>query len=91
MAHTTTAILSGQRQNHRFLGIGCASNAVSREGRGHQPVLLAWHSCGAQVIARFLPPDLVAAAMARPVAAPHVPRSTPLQLSPERFGAKPHS
>jgi pimeloyl-ACP methyl ester carboxylesterase len=43
----------------------------------------------AQVFAQLSPPDLVAGAMARLVDEPHGPRSTPLHLTPERFGRVP--
>lgn len=45
----------------------------------------------APVFAQLSPPDLVTSAMARLVAEPHGPRSTPLQLSPERFGSRPRT
>lgn len=45
----------------------------------------------APVFAQLSPPALVAAAMARLLAEPHGPRSTPLQLSPERFGSRPRT
>ncbi len=48
-------------------------------------------SRAAPVFAQLSPPDLVAAAMARLVAEPHGPRSTPLQLSPDRFGSRPRT
>jgi pimeloyl-ACP methyl ester carboxylesterase len=41
------------------------------------------------VFAQLSPPDLVDQAMARLVAEPHGPRSTPLHLTPERFGRVP--
>lgn len=44
-----------------------------------------------QVFAQLSPPDAVAAAMARLVAEPHGPRSTPLRLTPERFGSLPRT
>ena len=40
----------------------------------------------AAVFAHLSPPDMAAAAMARLVDEPHGPRSTPLRLTPERFG-----
>lgn len=43
------------------------------------------------VFAQLSPPEAVAAAMARVVAEPHKPRSTPLQLSPEGFGRIPRT
>ena len=43
------------------------------------------------VFAQLSPPDLVDAAMARLVAEPHAPRSTPLRLTPERFGSLPRT
>jgi pimeloyl-ACP methyl ester carboxylesterase len=43
------------------------------------------------VFAQLSPPDLVEGAMARLVAEPHAPRSTPLQLTPERFGSLPRT
>lgn len=43
------------------------------------------------VFAQASPPDLVAAAMARLVAEPHGPRSTPLSLTPERWGGIPRT
>lgn len=43
------------------------------------------------VFAQLSPPDAVAAAMARLVAEPHGPRSTPLTLSPERWGSIPRT
>lgn len=43
------------------------------------------------VFAQLSPPDLVAAAMARLVAEPHGPRSTPLHLSAARFGSLPRT
>lgn len=45
----------------------------------------------AQVFAQLSPPDLAAAVMARLVAEPHGPRSTPLRLTPDRFGTKPRT
>lgn len=45
----------------------------------------------APVFAQLSPPELVAGAMARLVAEPNGPRSTPLQLSPERFGSRPRT
>jgi pimeloyl-ACP methyl ester carboxylesterase len=41
------------------------------------------------VFAQLLPPAMVEAAMARLVAEPKPPRSTPLRLTPERFGTLP--
>ncbi|WP_353226776.1 alpha/beta fold hydrolase [Novosphingobium sp.] len=41
------------------------------------------------VFAQLSPPDAVADAMARLVDEPHGPRSTPMQLTPERFGQVP--
>ena len=46
---------------------------------------------GAEVFAQLSPPHLVKAAMARLVSEPHGPRSTPLRLSAERFGAIPRT
>lgn len=43
------------------------------------------------IFAQISPPDRVAAAMARLVAEPHPPRSTPLRLTPERFGRIPRT
>lgn len=43
------------------------------------------------VFAQSSPPDLVAAAMARLVAEPHGPRSTPLALTAERWGRIPRT
>ncbi len=43
------------------------------------------------VFAQLSPPDAVAAAMARLVAEPHGPRSTPLTLTPERWGSIPRT
>jgi pimeloyl-ACP methyl ester carboxylesterase len=43
------------------------------------------------VFAQLSPPDAVAAAMARVVAEPHGPRSTPLRLTKERFGSIPRT
>ena len=43
------------------------------------------------VLAQLSPPDLVRGAMARVVAEPHGPRSTPLRLSQERFGSLPRT
>ena len=43
------------------------------------------------IFAQMSPPDLVAQAMARLVAEPHGPRSTPLTLTPERFGRIPRT
>ncbi len=43
------------------------------------------------VFAHLSPPDLVEQAMARLVAEPHGPRSTPLRLTPERFGSVPRT
>lgn len=43
------------------------------------------------VFAQLSPPDAVARAMARLVAEPHGPRSTPLHLTPGRFGRLPRT
>jgi len=43
------------------------------------------------IFAQLSPPDLVAWAMARIVAEPHGPRSTPLELTRERFGSVPRT
>ena len=43
------------------------------------------------VFAQLSPPDAVAAAMARLVAEPHGPRSTPLLLTAERWGSIPRT
>jgi pimeloyl-ACP methyl ester carboxylesterase len=43
------------------------------------------------VFAQLSPPDAVAAAMARVVAEPHGPRSTPLRLTEDRFGRVPRT
>jgi pimeloyl-ACP methyl ester carboxylesterase len=43
------------------------------------------------VFAQLSPPEAVAAAMARIVAEPHKPRSTPLRLTPEGFGRIPRT
>ena len=43
------------------------------------------------VFAQMSPPEAVAAAMARIVAEPHRPRSTPLRLTAERFGQIPRT
>jgi pimeloyl-ACP methyl ester carboxylesterase len=43
------------------------------------------------VFAQLCPTETVAAAMARVVAEPHGPRSTPLALSKERFGSLPRT
>lgn len=48
-------------------------------------------AAGAAIFAQLSPPDLVSAAMARLLAEPHGPRSTPLQLTPERFGMLPRT
>lgn len=48
-------------------------------------------SRAAPVFAQLSPPDQVVAAMARLVAEPGGPRTTPLRLTPERFGAKPRT
>ena len=42
-----------------------------------------------EVFAQLSPSDLAAQAMTRLVAEPHGPRSTPLRLTPERFGRLP--
>lgn len=44
-----------------------------------------------EVFAQLSPPALVDAAMARLVAEPHGPRSTPLRLSAQRFGSLPRT
>lgn len=46
---------------------------------------------GPAVFAQHSPPDAVAAAMARLVAEPHGPRSTPLRLTQARFGRLPRT
>jgi pimeloyl-ACP methyl ester carboxylesterase len=46
---------------------------------------------GPAVFAQLSPPGKVAAAMARLAAEPHGPRSTPLQLTPGRFGTIPRT
>ena len=46
---------------------------------------------GAAVFAQLAPAQLVAEAMARLVNEPHTPRSTPLQLTPERYGQVPRT
>lgn len=43
------------------------------------------------VFAQLSPPETVAAAMARVVAEPHGPRSTPLRLTDQRFGRIPRT
>ena len=43
------------------------------------------------VFAQLSPPDLVTAAMARLIAEPHGPRTTPLRLTAERFGSLPRT
>lgn len=43
------------------------------------------------VFAQLSPPDLVAAALPRLLAEPHGPRSTPLRLTAERWGALPRT
>ena len=43
------------------------------------------------VFAQLSPPDKVAAAMARLADEPHGPRSTPLRLTPERWGSLPRT
>jgi pimeloyl-ACP methyl ester carboxylesterase len=43
------------------------------------------------VFAQLSPPDQVEAAMARLVAEPHAPRSTPLHVTPERWGSLPRT
>ena len=45
----------------------------------------------APVFAQLSPPDLVDAALRRLVAEPHGPRSTPLQLTAQRFGSLPRT
>lgn len=44
---------------------------------------------GGAIFAQLAPPDLVAGAMAKLMAEPHGPRSTPLRLTPARFGLLP--
>ncbi len=46
---------------------------------------------GAAVFAQLAPAELVAAAMARLVNEPHTPRSTPLELTQERYGRIPRT
>jgi pimeloyl-ACP methyl ester carboxylesterase len=46
---------------------------------------------GPAVFAQLSPPDKVAAAMDRLVAEPKAPRSTPMRLSPERYGTIPRT
>lgn len=48
-------------------------------------------SGGPAVFAQLSPPAAVAQAMARLATEPHGPRSTPLQLTPERFGSLPRT
>ena len=43
------------------------------------------------VFAQRSPPDMVAAALPRLLAEPHGPRSTPLRLTPERWGSLPRT
>lgn len=62
---------------------------ISRTAGGHGTVITGTDP-GA-VFAQLSPPDLVAAAMARLVAEPHGPRSTTLQLTPERWGSLPRT
>ncbi len=45
----------------------------------------------APVFAQLSPPDLVAATLPRLLAEPHGPRSTPLRLTPERWGSLPRT
>jgi pimeloyl-ACP methyl ester carboxylesterase len=46
---------------------------------------------GPSVFAQLSPPEKVAAAMERLVAEPKAPRSTPMRLSPERYGKIPRT
>lgn len=46
---------------------------------------------GADVFAQLSPPAMVADAMARLVAEPHGPRSTPIHISAERYGSLPRT
>lgn len=57
---------------------------------GGKGTLITGEDPGA-VFAQLSPPDLVARAMARLVAEPHGPRSTPLRLTPDRFGKLPRT
>lgn len=60
---------------------------ISRTAGGHGTRIVGTDP--AAVFAQLSPPDLAAAAMARLVDEPHGPRSTPMHLTPERFGRVP--
>lgn len=62
---------------------------ISPVASGHATVISG--DDPAAVFAQLSPPELAAAAMARLVAEPHGPRSTPLSLTPERWGALPRT
>jgi pimeloyl-ACP methyl ester carboxylesterase len=62
---------------------------ISPTSGGHGTVITG--SDPGAVFAQLSPPDLVAVAMRRLVAEPHGPRSTPLRLSPERWGSLPRT
>lgn len=62
---------------------------ISPVGNGAGTVVDPTHA-GA-VFAQLSPPELVARALPRLLAEPHVPRSTPLHLTPERWGSLPRT
>ena len=62
---------------------------VSSTASGHGTVITG-ENPGA-IFAQLSPPDLVAEAVARLVAEPHAPRSTPLRLTRERWGSLPRT
>lgn len=62
---------------------------ISRTPGGHGTVISG--ADPGSVFAQLSPRESVAAAMARLVAEPHGPRSTPLSLTPERWGSIPRT
>jgi pimeloyl-ACP methyl ester carboxylesterase len=67
-----------------------AFDALVSPTRGGHGTVVTGANPGA-VFAQASPPDAVAAAMARLVAEPHGPRSTPLALTPDRWGSIPRT
>ena len=93
LVYICAMMMPSQMSRAQFKSLEVANPAfdalISRTPGGHGTIITG--ADPGAVLAQASPPDLVAAAMTRLVAEPHGPRSTPLSLTPERWGSVPRT
>ena len=93
LVYICAMMMPSQMSRAQFKSLEMANPAfdalISRTPGGHGSVITG--NDPGNVFAQLSPPEAVAGAMARLVAEPHGPRSTPLTLTSERWGSLPRT